>query len=76
MKKEKISCFGDRQHTEAEKVKVLMHRPKRAETAEVPKPAEARAKNGRRARIKEISRATEDSEPAARNGAAEGVRNS
>jgi hypothetical protein len=48
--KEKICCFGDRQHAEAEKVKVLTHRPKRTEMAKVPKRrAEAREKNGRRA---------------------------
>jgi hypothetical protein len=45
-KKEKIYCFGDRQHAEAEKVKVLTHRPKRAEMAEVPKLAEGSSASG------------------------------
>ena len=45
--KEKICCFGDRQHAEAKKkVKVLTHRPKRAETAEVPKLAEGSSASG------------------------------
>jgi hypothetical protein len=48
----------------------------KAETAKVPKRlAEAEAKNGRRARFKEIGRATEDSEPIASDGAAEDVKN-
>jgi hypothetical protein len=33
MEKEKICYFGDCQHAEAEKAKVLTHCPKRAETA-------------------------------------------
>jgi hypothetical protein len=45
-KKEKICCFGDRQHAEAEKVKVVTHLSKRAETAEVPKPAEGSSASG------------------------------
>jgi hypothetical protein len=46
-KKRKICCFGDRQHAEAKKkVKVLTHRPKRAETAEVPKLAEGSSASG------------------------------
>jgi hypothetical protein len=45
-KKEKICSFGDRQHAEAKKVKVLTHRPKHAETAEVPKPVEGSSASG------------------------------
>jgi type IV secretory pathway VirB9-like protein len=48
----------------------------KTETAEVPeRPAEAR-ENGRRTRVREIGRVTENSEPAARVGATEGVKNS
>ena len=36
----KSCCFGDFYYAEAEKVKVLTYRPKCAETAEEPRPAE------------------------------------
>jgi hypothetical protein len=45
-KKEKICCFGDRQHAEAEKVKVLTHRSKHAKMAKVLKPAEGSSASG------------------------------
>jgi hypothetical protein len=45
-KKEKICYFGDHQHAEAKKVKVLTHRPKRTKTTEVPKPAEGSFASG------------------------------
>jgi hypothetical protein len=61
--------------TEVLKPKVTAEQQK-TETAEVPKrPAEAR-ENDRRTRIREIERATRNSEPVARVGAARGVKNS